>query len=386
MLRVAVFQVSALLGGSDRSLLDLLKIAHAKLFEATVILPKFGPLCSYLTSLGVPWVVVKQPKAVLSQSRSFRLSCLPDLFTLPFLVPAYLRQLAIAIRKISPNIIYTNGIKAHLLSTFLRPILNLPTVWHLREHWGGQFAGHMADYGPELIIANSLSTAKFLQKYMKRQEKVIVIDSPIDVGEFSPDGPIAETGETGKHSLKVGLPGVLVRLKGHELLLRAAVIIRNEFLPVNFFFIGGEIYDTIAGRGCEKELRESIKEKSLTNCVFITGFQKVMGPWYRAMDVVVNASVKPEGFGRTLLEAMACGKAVVGPNAGGIPEFVTHNENGLLYKMGDSRALAKAILRLLHDPVLRNRLGAAGRETALQHSALEPHADAISKALYNIVK
>ena len=112
-----------------------------------------------------------------------------------------------------------------------------------------------------------------------------------------------------------------------------------------------------------------------------TGFQRDMAPWYRAMDIVVSASTQPEGFGRTLLEAMACGKPVVGPNAGGIPEFVRHGENGLLYEMGNADALGAAILTLSRDPGLRKRLGAAGCETAVQRFSPAGHAVAIRRVL-----
>lgn len=384
MLRIAVLQVSALLGGSDRSLLEMLKAGHNKLFSAIVLLPQEGPLCRNLCAIGVQWVVVKQSDALLRVSRSFRVESLPDLFALPIGIPGYLFRLNRAIRRLSPDIIYTNGIKAQILSAMLRPILHLPIVWHLREQWGGPVVGCMADYGADLIIANSRSTGTALQKYMKNPGKVIVIHNAVDVDEFSPNGPVADIGSVKGQTAKIGLPGALARLKGHELLLNAAHRIRTEFPFTKFFFIGGEIYDTLGDQGYEKELRQLVERESLGECVNFTGFQEEMAPWYRAMDIVVNTSIRPEGFGRTLLEAMACGRAVIGPNAGGIPEFVEHGKNGLLYEMGDSGALADAVLTLLRNPDIRGRLGVAGRETALRWFGVGPYAEAISQALHNV--
>jgi glycosyltransferase involved in cell wall biosynthesis len=160
----------------------------------------------------------------------------------------------------------------------------------------------------------------------------------------------------------------------------------TEHPSARFFFIGGTIYDTVGDRGHEAHLRRSVQERRLNDSVIFTGFQESMAPWYRAMDIIVNTTTVPEGFGRTLLEGMACGRAVVGPRAGGIPEFLRHRENGLLYEMGNAEALAEAILTLLRDPELRQELGAAGRRTAVQRFGLAPHARAVSQVLHDAAK
>jgi glycosyltransferase involved in cell wall biosynthesis len=70
-----------------------------------------------------------------------------------------------------------------------------------------------------------------------------------------------------------------------------------------------------------------------------------------------------EGFSLPAIEAMSCGVAVVATTGGALPEVVgTDGETGLLVPPDDPGALAMAIARLLDDPVLRARLGAAGRE------------------------
>lgn len=381
MLRLVVLQVSALLGGSDRSLLGLLKEAHRKRFEATVVLPKMGPLCSHLTTMEVPWVVVDQPVALLRQSRLFRLASVPSLIALPFVASPYLIRLSAAIRRLSPDVMYTNGIKAHVLGALLRRVLGLGIVWHVRDNWGGRLVGCLADFGPDAIIANSRATAARLRESMRRPDKVFVVHNSVDVGTFRPDGMVADVEPENREAPRIGLAAALVKLKGHELLLRAMRTVRTEFPSTKCFFIGGGIYDTVGDRGYEDELRRAVEEKGLADCVTFTGFQQEMAPWYRAMDIVVNASTRPEGFGRTLLEAMACGRAVVGPNAGGVPEFVRHRENGLLYEMGNAETLGDALLTLLRDADLRKRLGAAARATATNDFALGRNATTISHIL-----
>ncbi len=62
-----------------------------------------------------------------------------------------------------------------------------------------------------------------------------------------------------------------------------------------------------------------------------------------------------------LLEAMACGCAVVATRAGGIPEIITDGVNGLLVPPGDAQALAKALARVAGDTQLREQLGRKAR-------------------------
>jgi glycosyltransferase involved in cell wall biosynthesis len=77
---------------------------------------------------------------------------------------------------------------------------------------------------------------------------------------------------------------------------------------------------------------------------------------------VFALSSRSEGAPLSILEAMAAGLPVVSSRVGGVPELVVDGETGLLVPPGDPEALAVALGRLVADPGLRRRLGAAGRE------------------------
>src|SRR6185503_3657184 len=76
-------------------------------------------------------------------------------------------------------------------------------------------------------------------------------------------------------------------------------------------------------------------------------------------DLFAMSSVT-EGLGTSLLDAMACSRAIVGTSAGGIPEIVEDGVTGLLVPPRDHPALAAAIVRALKDDELRRRMGEAG--------------------------
>ena len=79
----------------------------------------------------------------------------------------------------------------------------------------------------------------------------------------------------------------------------------------------------------------------------------------KAFDLFVMSSVT-EGLGTSLLDAMAAAKPAVASNTGGIPEVVADGETGLLVPPRDHHALAHALVTLLKDQRLRERMGAAG--------------------------
>jgi glycosyltransferase involved in cell wall biosynthesis len=82
---------------------------------------------------------------------------------------------------------------------------------------------------------------------------------------------------------------------------------------------------------------------------------------YAGAEVVVVPSVIPDALSRVILEAMTAARAVVATDVGGTPELIEDGESGLLVPRHDPAALAKAITRLLDDPALTARLGAAAR-------------------------
>lgn len=136
------------------------------------------------------------------------------------------------------------------------------------------------------------------------------------------------------------------------------------------------------GDGDLDEVERAIASMGLVDRVRVHGW--VDAPTRDAMFARATAVVLPshaEGLPMALLEAMAAGAPVVATAVGGIPDLVVDGHNGLLVPPADPRALEGAIRRLLSDPGLRRRLGAAARETVASKHTVERAIDRLG-AIY----
>jgi glycosyltransferase involved in cell wall biosynthesis len=144
----------------------------------------------------------------------------------------------------------------------------------------------------------------------------------------------------------------LVKRKGIDVLLRALSAMRAAEAERTVLLVGGE--------GPEHEPLEVLAEElGLSARVTFLGRRTDKAELLAACDAFVLPS-RQEGLGVAALEAMAAGRAVVASRVGGLGETVLDEGTGLLVPPGEPEALARALDRLLEEPELRERLGAAG--------------------------
>jgi len=127
----------------------------------------------------------------------------------------------------------------------------------------------------------------------------------------------------------------------------------------------------ILGDGTQKSALVALAEQlDITNSVHFIGRVDQVGNYLRAADLFVLPS-RAEGLSNALLEAMACGLAVVATDIGGNNEIVSHLKNGILVRPRDSEQLAAALLMVLSDTKLARRLGEEARKTIGEGYSLE---------------
>lgn len=111
----------------------------------------------------------------------------------------------------------------------------------------------------------------------------------------------------------------------------------------------------------EPALRAQVARLELTASVVFAGMRSDIPAVLRGSDLVLLPSIYGENLPTVLMEAGGCGRPVVASDVGGISDIVANGETGLLVAPGDSPAIATAVLQLLADADLRDRMGEAGR-------------------------
>ncbi len=261
--------------------------------------------------------------------------------------------------------------------------LGLPLVVYQRgDEWNSWLVRWLAPLATR-YIANSETTRRDLLALGIPPGIISVIFPPVDLADFTEEAGAERGRVPSRATLGIdpaapcfGIVGQLQGWKGQKVFLRAARQVLEARPDARAWIIGS------APDGSEAyaaELRALASSLGIADRVIFTGFVRDVPGFVRLLDVVVHASTYPEPFGRVIVEAMLVGRPVVASDAGGPREIIRPEQTGLLVPPGDDAALAKAILRLIEDPVLRARIAAAAREDAVRRFSAEEHARQVAE-------
>ena len=205
------------------------------------------------------------------------------------------------------------------------------------------------------------------------ERKIRLVSLRVDLDNFNPDKfKLSEN-----RSLVVGYVGRLVDGKGLEDLLQAISIIKGQIFPTlrsgssifqpnqkDLGEIGTNFKLLIFGSGpLEEKLKKMAQNLGISDLIEWRGFVPYGGvpEALLGIDVFVYPSWH-EGFGRSIMEALAMEKAVVATEVGGIPDLIEDGKTGFLIPPHNSEQLAVKIKELLSNEELRKKFGKAGRE------------------------
>jgi glycosyltransferase involved in cell wall biosynthesis len=194
--------------------------------------------------------------------------------------------------------------------------------------------------------------------------KVVCVPSAVDLRRF--DHPVAHEllcAALGlpRDAVVIGVVAQLIERKGHRYLLRAMPAILRAVPDARVVCFGrGPLGAAIADEARALGIGDRVVQAG-----FRTDLERLLG----ALDLVVHPATA-EGLGVGLLEAAAAGRPVVASAVGGIPEIVRDGETGLLVPPRDSDAIARAVLRVLGDDTLAQRLGEAARAYVAGHHSV----------------
>jgi len=231
-------------------------------------------------------------------------------------------------------------------------------------HRLAKLEGETAKNATLIVTISKYSLEKIQNYYGVDAAKVRIVPNGVDPEEFK---PVAETDrEGGRRRLGLGsepcvlFVGSLIPRKGLPFLVEAAKKIVKEHSETKFVIVGeGPL---------KSQLLSNLETANLSgNFKFLGNVKEDMLPAvYNSADVFALPSIQ-EGQGIALLEAQASARPVVAFDVGGVNEAVRNGETGLLVKRGSSEELADALLKLLSDKVLREKMGASGRRFVIEN-------------------
>lgn len=189
------------------------------------------------------------------------------------------------------------------------------------------------------------------------------------------DGIAGMVRGTAKDPRRIAIVGRLVGWKKQDVAIQAIGILRDRGVDCTLEIIGGRS-DTHPTPDHEPMLKRLTATLGLGDRVQFLG--AVSPPYHRvaAAAALVNCSTS-EPFGLVVVEAAACGTAVVAADAGATAELIEDGRTGLLFSADDPVSLANALERLLDDEALRTSLAEAARQRALALYGIAEHLQAL---------
>lgn len=341
------------IGGAEVLLVDLVRNLREAGHHVQVAYSTPGPMAARLKALGVP------------------LTRLPRLARVdPFLLFGLVKLM----RREKPDIVHTHLFKSDLHGRLAARWTGVPVVVstaHNNDAWAkraplGWLYGQTARLA-DRVIAVSDEVREYQIKYtFLPPEKIVTIDNGVDLRRFegqesagpavraelsiSPDAPL------------VGIVGRLSPQKDHATFLQAAAQI-HAALPAARFLVVGD-------GPLREQLIAQARTLGLENALIFCGLRSDIPALMAALDVLVVSS-RWEGLPITLLEGMAAARPIVSTAVGGVPGVVTDGVSALLVPRSNPSALADATLRVLRDPALARKLGAAALERVREKYSLE---------------
>lgn len=332
-------------GGSERQLYLLLKKMDRDRYRPEIVVWRFRPDDVY-----VP--LVRELEVVLH--------FFPDSFTRLAKVLAFRRL----VHKMRPEVMHSYSFYTNFAAWWAARGTSVISIGSCRgdfeyERTGsGPIFGRLNGRWPHHQIYNSYATAEaavrlgsfFLPKHIR------IVRNGVDLHSFR-DSPVPSA----KRTIILGV-GSLLQIKRWDRTLVLAKELKNS---------GFDFMIRIAGTG---PLRESLERQSrdygLSHHVEFIGHSENIPALLRTANFLVHTS-DAEACPNAIIEAMACGRAVVATDTGDIPSIVEDERTGFVVRRGDDEQLLDRVLRLMIDRRLCGRMGEAARSKAVREFGIE---------------
>ncbi len=269
-------------------------------------------------------------------------------------------------------------------------LAGVPVLWHIREilalprpiRW--TLLKALSLCADRVVCISRAVRESILREEPALAAKSVVVYNAVSVAKPTggQDAGLREELALPPGTPLVGMVGRISHWKGQEILAQAAAIVLQRRADVHFVAVGSYFADE--SHYLDK-LKALIRSLGIEDRFHLADYRSNVTGVYRALDLFILPSVKPEPFGRVTVEAMTQGRAVIATNHGGTVELIEDGITGLLVPPSDPTALASAVERLLADPALRENIGQAAQTYAQKNFGLRNHSQQMRQVIDQLV-
>lgn len=290
-------------------------------------------------------------------------------------VASVVAEISRQVQEFGPNVLYSNGARTHVMSALLPT--RVPVVWAIRDVPPNPLQRKLLavlSRRTAAIMANSRFAAASL---LNDEAQVHVVGNPVRAVGVPPIGSVHPEGRAA-----VALVAHLHESKGHHVAIAALAKLDPKVRP-RLLIAGGLNYP--GSSEYRAQLDTQVTELGLADDVEFLGNVADVASVYRQASVLLHPAIHPEGFGRTIVEAMSAGVPVIATRLGGVEEICDGTEAAVLVAPDNPTELASGLEAVLTNPEQRARMVAAGY-TVSQRYLPEPHVSRIEQILGGVAR
>ncbi len=363
-MKILFYSHTGQVSGAENILLLALKRLNKSRFKTLAICPE-GNLADKISELDIPVSFVRQLEARFTWR-------IDRLFKYAFSLVGTVKQLRSEITKAKPDTIHGNSIRAGLTATLASFGMKIPVFWHIQDelkpHPFSTVIRLLVAASPQTrLIAVSQATADsfrgFILQKIGRHIPVRVIHNAIEFEKFTfnpANRPkIRRELQISDSEFVLGIVGQITPRKGQLELIRTFAKTREHLPSSTLLIVGAPMFNK--DHVYLNELKQTVAELSLENCVKFLGLRKDVAAIMQSLDVLVVNS-KSEALVVVAIEAMACGTPVIATSVGGTKEMIEHQQNGWLIPFGDGEKLGEALVAFSQKPEMCDIFAENGKD------------------------
>jgi glycosyltransferase involved in cell wall biosynthesis len=343
--RVLFVDHAAIVGGAQLSLAEHLR---------TLDRDRFVPLVACTDALPALLDLYRHAGAEVHVLPLPRLRQFNPLVLLRLMMSAFaLRRLA---RALDVDLVVAGTSRAAYIAAVGLIRARIPLVWWVRDFFFNRAVFRLLAPAVTRFFCVSEAVREFYRMRGDSRFDVVVVGSTMHQALDALDEREVEAARIrlgfGDGDAVVGYMGRLVEEKGPEDLVAAMVDLHRQSVPVKLLIVG-------TGRGqkndVEARMRALVAERGWSFVTF-AGFQQNEALYYRLFDMLVLPTRTTEGYPMSIVQAMMAKTPVIASAVGGTPELVADRETGLLVPPSSPRRIAGAVVELIENSALRERL------------------------------